>query len=104
MSKKIIHFQIPLLNNDMGIRDDFAISPETIGLFGKIMQKNLGDDYVLMFSPFKISAEESVDGITIKDFTEMDLKSFIEKFTNKENNIWEKHLFCLTLITWIALA
>lgn len=80
MSKKIIHFQIPLLNNDMGIRDDFAISPATIALFGKVLQKNLGNDYVLMFSPFKISAEESVDGITIKDFTEMDLKSFIEKF------------------------
>ena len=87
MSKKIIHFQIPLLNNDMGIRDDFAITPKTIDSFGKIMQKKLGDDYVLMFSPFKISAEESVDGITIKDFTEMDLKSFIEKFTNEENNI-----------------
>lgn len=87
MGKKIIHFQIPLLNNDMGISNDFAISPETIGLFGETIQKNLGDDYILMFSPFKISAEESVDGITIKDFTEIDFKTFIEKFANKENNI-----------------
>lgn len=39
MSKKIIHFQIPLLND--GIQDNLAISVEVANRFVKLMQKNL---------------------------------------------------------------
>ena len=80
MNKKIIHFQIPLLND--GIKDNLAISVEVANRFVKLMQKKLGKKYIVIASPFIPSG---VDGITIKDFTEIDLKSFIEKFTNKEN-------------------
>lgn len=75
MSKKIIHFQIPLLND--GTKDNLAISVEIANRFVKLMQEKLGKKYIVIASPFIASG---VDGITIKDFTEMDLKTFIEKF------------------------
>nr|DAT76315.1 MAG TPA: hypothetical protein [Caudoviricetes sp.] len=75
MSKKIIHFQIPLLQN--GLKDDLAINTDYVNQFIKLTQEKLGKKYIIIASPFIPSG---VDGITIKDFTEMDLKSFIEKF------------------------
>lgn len=78
MSKKIIHFQIPLLND--GTQDNLAISAEVANRFVKLMQEKLGKKYIVIASPFIPSG---VDGIIIKDFTEMDLKTFIEKFGGK---------------------
>lgn len=77
-NKKIIHFQIPLINDNT--QNHFAVSQTFIYNFGTILKQKLGDDYVLLFSPFKISADSKIDGITIKNFSEIDLETFKKKY------------------------
>lgn len=77
-NKKIIHFQIPLINDNT--QDHFAVSPAFTYNFGTTLKHKLGDDYILLFSPFRISADSEIDGITIKDFSEIDLKTFKKKY------------------------
>lgn len=48
--KKIIHFKVPLLNR--GMKDDMAISPEILGRFLKLIKEHLGEEFIVIASPF----------------------------------------------------
>lgn len=48
--KSILHFQIPLLNRNL--IDDLAIRPETLGKFIKLAQDKLGEEWIVVASPF----------------------------------------------------
>ena len=51
MSKKILHFQIPLLEGTT-ITNAFAVSQEIITSFVAQVKEKIGDEYIVMASPF----------------------------------------------------
>jgi hypothetical protein len=51
MSKKILHFQIPLLENKHYVKDALAISPELLGKFLTLIKDKLGEEFVVITSP-----------------------------------------------------
>lgn len=73
--KTIIHFQIPLIENcKNGKSDNFAVNPNTVGLFLKKVKESLGDDYIVIATPFKCSVfgfDEDVKNITAEEFNSL---------------------------------
>ncbi len=66
MTKKIIHFQIPIEQNKP-YRDALAISPETLGKFLSILRTSLDrEEWEIIASPFIPSVSE--DGKTFFNF------------------------------------
>ena len=49
--KPIIHFRIPVQPNNP---DNIAIRPQLAGKFIKLVKEQLGDDYIIIATPFDI--------------------------------------------------
>jgi hypothetical protein len=67
MSKKILHLQIPLMEQATStIRDYFAISPETMARFSTMAKNKLGEEWEIIVSPCNPTISE--DGQTFYNF------------------------------------
>jgi hypothetical protein len=75
MEKRILHLQIPMMDTKAPIRDAFGVSPETAGKFISMIKEKLGDDWVVIMSPFDPTISE--DGQTFYNFK-------MEQLTKKE--------------------
>lgn len=77
MSKTVIHSRIP--TDDMG---DMLISPEYIDKFAEITKNQLGDEYILIITPFetsKIDGDATLININCKEYSYNELMDIIEK-------------------------
>lgn len=68
---KILHLKIPLLNKNS--QNGFAISLEIISRFMEIIEEKIGDEYIVVASPFDPSISEG------DEFYTFDMKKLSKK-------------------------
>jgi len=66
MSNKILHLQIPMMDTKAPVRDAFGVSAEAASKFVSMVKEKLGDDWVVVMSPFNPTISE--DGQTFYNF------------------------------------
>jgi hypothetical protein len=66
MTKRVLHLQIPLMDIKAPIRDSFGVSAEVASKFVSLVKDKLGDDWLVVLSPFNPSVSE--DGQTFYNF------------------------------------
>jgi len=80
MTKKILHLQIPTMENSK-VRDNLAVNPELLGQFMKIIQEKL-PEFIVVSSPCEpsiLSEKDSLFNFKMDQITIEELKKIIEK-------------------------
>jgi hypothetical protein len=83
MGKKILHLQIPLINDIHGgqIKNNFAVTPTLVGSFVNMLRDQLGDEWEIISSPCNPSVSldaENFYNFKMEQITKEELKNLIK--------------------------
>jgi hypothetical protein len=83
--KKIIHFQIPLSENNSA-KDDYSISAEHISQWLTLIKNKIGKEYEIIASPFNpstVKKDSKFYNFNMNQLTIKELYDMIEKDKDK---------------------